>query len=66
MSMKITDGLYLEQHLTDCVLAGEWLNIQEQGQDAFQFVECIREYEQQFQEIQLNSGTVFAFLIQLS
>jgi hypothetical protein len=64
--MEITDGLYLEQHLTDCVLAGEWLNIQEQGQDAFQFVECIREYEQQFQEIQLNSGTVFAFLIQLS
>ena len=64
--MEITDGLDLEQHLTDCVLAGEWLNIQEQGQDAFDFAGCIHEYEQQFQEIQLNSGTVFAFLIQLS
>ena len=64
--MEITDGLCLEQHLTDCVLAGEWLNIQEQGQDAFDFAGCIREYEQQFQEVQLNSGAVFAFLIQLS
>lgn len=64
--MEIMDGLYLEQHLTDCVLQGEWLNIRHQGQDAFQFAECIREYEQQFQEIQLNSGTVFAFLIHLS
>jgi hypothetical protein len=64
--MEITDGLYLEQHLTDCVLEGEWLNIRHQGEDAFQFTECIREYEQQFQEVQLNSGTVFAFLIQLS
>jgi hypothetical protein len=64
--MEITDGLYLEQHLTRCVLESEWLNIQEQGQDAFQFAECIREYEQQFQEVQLDSDTVFEFLIQLS
>ena len=64
--MEIMDGLYLEQHLTDCALQGEWLNIRHQGQDAFQFAECIREYEQQFQEIQLNSGTVFAFLIHFS
>jgi hypothetical protein len=64
--MEITDGLYLEQHLTRCVLTGEWLNIQGQGQDAFQFAECIREYEQQFQEVQLDSDTVFEFLIQLS
>lgn len=64
--MEIIDGLYLEQHLTDCVLQSEWLNVQHQGEDAFQFTECIREYEQQFQEVQLNSGTVFAFLIQLS
>jgi hypothetical protein len=64
--MEITDGLYLEQHLTRCVLTGEWLNIQEQGEDAFQFAECIREYEQQFQEVQLDSDTVFEFLIQLS
>jgi hypothetical protein len=63
--MEITDGLYLEQHLTRCVLEGEWLNSQEQGQDAFDFMGCIREYEQQFQEVQLNSDTVFEFLIQL-
>jgi hypothetical protein len=63
--MEITDGLYLEQHLTRCVLTGEWLNIQEQGEDAFQFTECIREYEQQFQEVQLDSDTVFGFLINL-
>jgi hypothetical protein len=59
------DGLYLEQHLTYCVMQGEWLSIQHQGQDAFQFTECICEYEQQFQEVQLNSDTVFEFLIQL-
>jgi hypothetical protein len=64
--MEITNGLCLEQYLTRCVLEGEWLNIREEGQDAFQFIECIREYEQQFQEVQLNSGTVFAFLIHLS
>ena len=63
--MEIIDGLYLEQQLTNCVLAGEWLNIREQGQDAFQFAECIREYEQQFQEVQLNSDAVFAFLSDL-
>jgi hypothetical protein len=28
-------------------------------------VGCIREYEQQFQEVQLNSGTVFEFLVKL-
>lgn len=64
--MEITDGLYLEQHLTHCVLEGEWLNIQHQGQDAFDFVGCIREYEQQFQEIQLNGDAVFTFLNDLS
>jgi hypothetical protein len=64
--MEITDGLYLEQHLTRCILESEWLTIRVQGQDAFQFTECIREYEQQFQEVQLDNDTVFEFLIQLS
>jgi hypothetical protein len=64
--MEITDGLYLEHQLTDCVLQREWLNIQEQGEDAFQFVECIREYEQQFNEVQLNSDRLFMFLSDLS
>jgi hypothetical protein len=63
--MEITDGLYLEQHLTRCILESEWLTIREQGQDTFQFTECIREYEQQFQEVQLDSDTVFEFLIHL-
>ncbi len=60
------DRLCLEQHLTDCLLQGEWLNIRHQGQDAFQFAECTREYTLQFEEIQLDSDTVFEFLIQLS
>jgi hypothetical protein len=63
--MEITDGLYLEQYLTNCILEGEWLDIRQQGQDAFDFVGCIREYEQQFQEVQLNSDAVFEFLVQL-
>ena len=63
--MEITDGLYLEQHLTRCILAGKWLNIRHQGQEAFDFAVCIREYEQQFQEVQLNGDAVFTFLIDL-
>jgi hypothetical protein len=35
--MELTDGLYLENHLTHCLLQWEWFVTQEQEQNAFQF-----------------------------
>lgn len=62
--MEITDGLYLEHHVTRCLLQWEWLMAQEQ--DTFQFAQRIRECELQFHEIELDSDTLFNFFTQLS
>ena len=64
--MELTEGLYLEQHLTNCLLKWEWLTAQEQGQNAFQFAQRIRECELQFQEIELDSDAVSNFFSQFS
>jgi len=64
--MEITDGLYLEHHLTDCLLQWEWLVAQEQEQDAFQLVDHIRACELQFQEIELDSDALFNFFTDLT
>lgn len=63
--MELTDGLYLENHLTHCLLQWEWLVAQEQEQNAFQFAHHIRKCELQFQEIELDSDALFTFFIQL-
>jgi len=64
--METTDGLYLANPLTTCVLQWEWLTVQEQGQNAFQFAQHIRQYELQLQEVELDSDAVFNFFTQLS
>jgi hypothetical protein len=64
--MEITDGLYLEHHLTHCLLQWEWLVAQEQKQDAFQFAHHIRGCELQFQEIELDSDALFNFFTDLT
>jgi hypothetical protein len=56
--IEITDGLYIERQLTHCVLQWEWLLVQEQGQDAFDFAQRIRQYERQFREVKLNSHPI--------
>lgn len=39
--MELTDGLYLEHHLTNCLLQWEWLTAQEQEQNALEFAQRI-------------------------
>jgi hypothetical protein len=63
--MELTDGLYIEQQLTHCVLQWEWLTVQSKIQDAFYFAQHIRQYEQQFREIEFDDDTVLDFLTQL-
>lgn len=64
--MEWDDGLYLENHLTDCLLQWEWFVAQKQQQNAFQFTQHIRECELQFQGIELNSIVLFKFFTQFS
>lgn len=63
--MELTDGLYLENHLTHCLLQWEWFVAQKQEQNAFQFAHHLRECELQFQEIELDSDALFDFFTQL-
>lgn len=63
--MEVTDGLYLENHLTYCLLQWDWFVAQEQEQNAFHFAHHIRECELQFQEIELDSDALFNFFTQL-
>jgi hypothetical protein len=63
--MEMADGLYLESQLTYCLLEWEWLTIQEQGQDAFGFVQHIRQEEIQLQQVSFDSEAVLDFLTQL-
>ena len=60
--MEITDGLYVERQLTNCVLQWEWLTVREQGQDAFHFAQQIQQYEQQFRKVKFDSDAVLNFL----
>ncbi|WP_019502349.1 hypothetical protein [Pseudanabaena sp. PCC 6802] len=64
--MEITDGIYLERQLTHCALQWEWLTIQQQGQDAFDFTQHMCQYEQEFQEVKFDSDVIPDFLVQLS
>ncbi|HEY9665077.1 MAG TPA: hypothetical protein V6C65_42090, partial [Allocoleopsis sp.] len=64
--MELTDGLYLENHLTHCLLQWEWLVAQEQEHNAFQFAHHIRACELQFQEIELDRDALFNFFTQFS
>ncbi|HEY9625999.1 MAG TPA: hypothetical protein V6C84_01750 [Coleofasciculaceae cyanobacterium] len=50
--MEVTDGLYLENHSTHCLLQWERLVAQQQEQNAFQLAHHVRACELQFQEKQ--------------
>ena len=56
--IEITDGLYVGPQLTYCVLQWEWLTTQEQRRDSFQFAQSIRQYQQQFREVELDSSAI--------
>lgn len=64
--IEMTEGIYLGRALTNCLLQWELLVVQTQEQNAFQLAQRIREYELQFQQIELRRDTVFDFFTQLS
>ena len=64
--MDIDDGIHLEGNVTNCFLEWEWLVAQEQGQDAFNFAQIIKEWEEQFSLITLDDDTLIDFFTQLS
>lgn len=64
--MEITEGLDLRRCLTICVLKWEWLNAQQEGHDAFHFVQRIRQSELEFWQLELDSNAVLDFFTQLS
>ncbi|NET61050.1 MAG: hypothetical protein F6K47_34470 [Symploca sp. SIO2E6] len=61
----IFEGLFIERQLTHCVLQWEWLTVQAQEKNAFYFAQQILEYEQQFDDIELDSDAIFDFFAQL-
>lgn len=63
--MEIMDGICLEKHVTQCLLQWEWLTAQQQGQDAFQFVQHVRQLSSDFSEMGLDDNALIAFLCDL-
>lgn len=61
----IHDGIHLEAAITHCLLEWEWLLAQEQGLDGFKFVENIREWEEKFVHISLDSDAIINFCCDL-
>ncbi|WP_414553189.1 hypothetical protein [Anabaena sp. CCY 0017] len=64
--MDIDDGIYLEKHLTTCLLHWEWLRVKNAGEDAFNFAQSIRQQEENFEHITLDDDAIADFLSQLS
>jgi hypothetical protein len=64
--MQPIDEMLLGWQITECALQWEWLKTREQEEDAFSFVQKIRQSELEFQVIQFDDDTVFHFLTQLS
>jgi len=63
--LEIVDGFYLEETLTTCLLAWEWLKIQKKGQDGFAFARCILDWENEFAYVTLGDDAFFDFFTQL-
>lgn len=63
--MEIVDGIGLGEQLTHCLLIWEWLTMQAQGQDGFQFAQRVREIETGFSLISLNDNELIGFLGEL-
>ena len=64
--MEIADGIELGNHVTRCLLRWEYLTAQDQGQDAFQFAQYIRQLESEFSLISMNDQALIDFLWELS
>lgn len=62
--MEMSEGLCLERQLTYCLLWWKWLSIQER-RDAFHLVRQIRQYEEQFQDVELDRDAIVEFLLEL-
>lgn len=59
------EGFDLEENLTFCLLEWEWLQFDHEEKDAFEFVQYIRELEESFSTISLESNAFLDFLTQL-
>lgn len=63
--IEIVDGICLGTHVTHCLLAWEWLTIKAQAQDAFAFVQQVREIETGFSDMALDENELIRFLWEL-
>ncbi len=61
----IMDGIGLGEQVTHCLLAWEWLTIQAQGQDGYQFAQRIREIESELAQMSLDDNELLGFLWEL-
>ena len=64
--IEIVDGIYLGHYTTQCLLLWEWLTTQGIGEDAFQFVEKVQQFESTSSHISLDKNTLLDFLCDLS
>jgi hypothetical protein len=63
--MEIADGIELGNHVTQCLLRWEFLTAQQQGQDAFQFAQHIKQLESEFSLMGLDEQVLIDFLCEL-
>lgn len=63
--IEIVDGIGLGDQVTHCLLSWEWLTMQAQGQDGFQFAQRIREIESGFPLMSLDDNELMGFLWEL-
>ena len=64
--MELIEGIGLEANVTYCLLQWEWLAAQDQGRDAYQFAQRIRQLESEFSQTGLDDNTLINFLRELS
>jgi hypothetical protein len=62
---ELYEGLTVEHQVTTCLLTWEWLTAQQQRQDAFQFIQQVREGEIQFSAIALDDDAMLEFFTEL-
>lgn len=63
--IEIMDGISLGEQVTYCLLSWEWLMMQDQGQNAFQFAERVREIELSWASMSLDNNELIGFLCEL-
>jgi len=63
---SVDEGFYLENCLTTCLLQWQWLKTQDEGLNAFDFIQKIREWDERTKQIGLDSDAFLDFFIQLS